>query len=61
MNTFNKITEKVTVRDIPLNKWLNVILRVENTLDIYINGTIVKRHELSGVPKQNHGKMFLFL
>lgn len=60
LNTFNKITEKVTVRDVPLNKWLNVILRVENTtLDIYINGTIVKRHELSGVPKQNYGDVFV--
>lgn len=60
MNTFNKITEKVTVKDVPLNKWLNVILRVENTtLDVYINGTIVKRHKLSGVPKQNYGDVFV--
>lgn len=60
MNTFNKITEKVKIHDIPLNKWLNIILRVENTtLDVYVNGTIVKRHKLSGVPKQNYGDVFV--
>ncbi len=60
MNTFNRITEKVQVKDVPLNKWINVILRVENTtLDVYINGTIVKRHILSGVPRQNYGDVFV--
>jgi hypothetical protein len=44
----------------PLNKWVNVIIRLENTtLDVYINGTIVKRHILSGVPKQNYGDVYV--
>jgi hypothetical protein len=59
MNTFDQINEKFVVDDIPLNKWVNVIIRVENTtIDIYINGTIVKRHILSGVPKQNYGDVY---
>lgn len=60
MNTFNQINEKFVIDDIPLNKWVNVIIRVENTtIDIYINGTIVKRHILSSVPKQNYGDVYV--
>ena len=60
MNTFNDINDEVTVSDIPLNKWLNIMIRVKNTtLDVYINGTIVKRHNLVGVPKQNYGDVFV--
>lgn len=60
MNTFNKIQETIIVEDIPLNKWINVIIRCKgNNLDVYINGTIVKRHVLSGVPKQNYGDVYV--
>ena len=60
MNTFNVINEEITVDDIPLNKWVNVIIRCQNnTLDIYINGTIVKSHHLHGVPKQNYGDVYV--
>ena len=56
MNTFDMIDEEVEVNDIPLNKWINVMIRVEGrTLDVYINGTIAVRHQLSSVPKQNYG------
>ena len=30
MNTFNKINEEIVVKDLPLNKWVNVIIRVSN-------------------------------
>jgi hypothetical protein len=60
MNTYNDINEEVVINDIPLNKWLNVIIRCKNTtLDIYINGTITKSLELSGVPKQNYGDVYV--
>lgn len=60
MNTFNEIQDTIIVEDVPLNKWLNVIIRCEGrNLDVYINGTIVKRHVLSGVPKQNYGDVYL--
>jgi hypothetical protein len=60
MNTFSKMQEEVIVEDVPLNKWLNVIIRCEGrNLDVYINGTIVKRHVLSGVPKQNYGDVYM--
>ena len=60
MNTFNVINEEILIEDIPLNKWVNVIIRCQNnTLDVYINGTIIKSHQLHGVPKQNYGDVFI--
>jgi hypothetical protein len=60
MNTFKVINEQVTIPDIPINKWVNVIIRCQNTtLDIYINGTIAKSLKLHGVPKQNYGNVFV--
>jgi hypothetical protein len=60
MNTFNKIEEKIHIEDVPLNKWINVIIRVEqNIVDCYINGTVTKRHQLGGVPFQNYGNVYM--
>ena len=60
MNTFKDVIEEIVVEDIPLNKWINIIIRVENhNLDVYINGTIVKRHILNSVPKQNYGDVYV--
>ena len=61
MNTFASIEENIEVQNIPLNKWLNIILRLnkQNQLDIYINGVLTKRHMLSGVAKQNYGDVYL--
>ena len=51
MNTYEDILETIYVPDIPLNKWVNVIIRCQqNILDVYINGSIVKRYELTDVP-----------
>ena len=62
MNTFEKIDEKIIVQDIPLNKWVNIIVRCENkTIDIYINGRISNRHKSSGVPFQNYGDIYVAL
>ena len=60
MNTFNVINEEIIVNDIPLNKWVNVIIRCQsNTIDVYINGIITKSHHLHGVPRQNYGDVFI--
>ena len=60
MNTFNDINEETMIPDIPLNKWVNVIIRCQNNkLDIYINGTITRSIQLLGVPKQNYGDVFV--
>jgi hypothetical protein len=60
MNTFEVINEEVLIPDIPLNKWVNVIIRCQNTtLDVYINGTIARSVQLMGVPKQNYGDVYV--
>ena len=60
MNTYNVINEQIIIEDVPLNKWFNVIIRCQNTtLDVYINGTILKSHQLHGVPKQNYGDVYI--
>jgi len=60
MNTFDVINEEITIPDIPLNKWVNVIIRCKNTnVDIYINGTVAKSIKLLGVPKQNYGNIYV--
>jgi hypothetical protein len=62
MNTFNNINEEIVIDDIPLNKWVNVVIRVEDrNLDVYINGVIAKRRRLGGVPKQNYGDVYVNL
>jgi hypothetical protein len=60
MNTYNVINEEILIPDIPLNKWVNVIIRCQNTnLDVYINGTIARSINLVGVPKQNYGDVYV--
>ena len=56
-----KQAEEITIPDIPLNKWMNVIIRIskQNQLDVYINGTLMKREILDGVVKQNYGDVYL--
>lgn len=62
MNTFNVINEEVIIPDIPLNKWVNIIIRCQNTtLDVYVNGTITRSINLVGVPKQNYGDVYVAL
>ena len=65
MNTYGAsgqgdITEYIQISDIPINKWVNVIIRCENTkVDVFINGTVVKRHVLKGVPRQNYDDVYM--
>ena len=60
MNTFKVINEEIIIPDIPMNKWINIMLRCQNTkLDVYVNGTITRRLELSDVPKQNYGDVHI--
>jgi len=60
MNTFNVINEEIKIPDIPLNKWVNIIVRCQNkTLDVFINGTITRSVELTSVPKQNYGDVYV--
>ncbi len=60
MNTFDVINKEIEVPNIPINKWVNVIIRCHTTtLDVYVNGTLARSIELSGVPKQNYGDVYV--
>lgn len=60
MNTFDNQNNTYDITDIPLNKWVNIIIRVKNQrMDVYINGTIKRAIELGSVPKQNYGNIFV--
>ena len=60
MNTFSDINEKITIENIPINKWVNVQIRVENhNLDVFINGKLAKRLVMNGVPKQNYDDVYV--
>ena len=62
MNTFDNINNEIEIPNIPSNKWINVIIRCQNTtLDVYINGTIAKSIDLGYVPKQNYGDVYTSL
>jgi hypothetical protein len=59
MNTFT-VSETITVPNIPRNKWINVIIRCQNRkIDVYINGLIAQSYELTSVPKQNYGNVYV--
>jgi hypothetical protein len=54
MNTQDNILEYVDIENIPVRKWvyMDIILKNKN-LDIYVNGYLKIRKELSSIPKQN--------
>ena len=54
MNTLDNILEYADIENIPVRKWMymNIILNNKN-LDLYINGYLKIRKELSSLPKQN--------
>ena len=62
MNTFDDIREEITIDNIPIEKWINVIIRcTQQQLDVYINGTLTKSHTLHSVPKQNYDNVHVAL
>lgn len=62
MNTFDNLKEEITIGDIPIEKWINVIIRCkQHKLDLYINGTLARSHILKGVPKQNYDNVYVAL
>lgn len=44
----------IVIDDIPIQKWIHVAIRLQNTvLDVYVNGTLAKRENMTSAPKQN--------
>jgi hypothetical protein len=45
----------------PINKWVHVAIVTRNMdVDIYINGNVAHRMQLSSVPRQNFGDIYVF-
>ena len=60
MNTFDEMSEHIDIDNIPIKKWFNIAICLrQKNLDIFFNGNLVKRHELSSLPKQNYGDLYL--
>jgi hypothetical protein len=54
------IKPTISITNMPINKWFNVVIRLtNNTLDVYINGRLTKREELTSVPNQNYDDVFI--
>jgi hypothetical protein len=54
MNTQSSILEYVDIDNIPIRKWVNMSIVLNNkNLDIYVNGYLKTRKELTSLPKQN--------
>ena len=60
VNPEDKPYEIVTITNIPIQKWFNVIIRIQGrTLDVYINGTLTKHKKFNRVIKQNYGDIMV--
>ncbi len=67
--TYEKLTDesmkpqkptKIYVENIPLKKWIHVVIRVQSrTIDIYINSILTKRENLKDVIRQNYGDIYV--
>lgn len=59
-NNDNKKYEIINIPNIPLQKWVHIVIRVQSkTLDIYINGMLTKRENFNSVIKQNYGDVYV--
>jgi len=62
LNTFSNILEFADIENIPIKKWVQLSIVVkQNTLDIYVNGNLKKRHVTPSLPRQNFGDVWINL
>ena len=54
--SLNEQRDNIDISGVPFNKWMNVVIRVENRiLDVYVNGLLTQHKDLGYTPKQNFG------
>ena len=47
--------QKITISNMPHNKWVHLAIRLQNKIvDVYMNGVVSVRKELSSLPKHNY-------
>jgi hypothetical protein len=58
--TGTPVQEKIVIQDLPIRKWINVILRCDqHKFDIFINGMLTRSRVFDGVPQQNYGDVYI--
>lgn len=61
MNSANAWNNYCEIPNIPIGKFFHLAIVVRNmNVDVYINGNVVHRMELDGVPRQNFGDVYVF-
>ena len=60
-NKNNDIYEDIYIEGIPIKKWVNIVVRVDNQniMDVFINSKMMKRKKLSGIVRQNYDNIFI--
>jgi hypothetical protein len=54
--SISDMNEILVATDIPMKKWVNIIIRVtNNVIDLYVNGRLAQRRKTAGIPVQNYG------
>ncbi len=62
MSTFDNPNETIVIDNIPIQHWINVMIRQDqHRLDIFVNGTLTRSAILKGVPNQNYDPVFVSL
>jgi hypothetical protein len=52
--------EIIPISNIPAKKWLHFVVAVDqDSVDVYINGTLHTHHTLAQIPKQNTGSVYI--
>jgi len=60
INTFASPNEGCDIKNIPLQKWVNIVYVLNNrTVDIYIDGKLERSCVLRGVPKLNNDPLYV--
>lgn len=61
MNTFDAWNNMVIIRNIPVQKWLHLVISAKGkAMDVYLNGNVVARKTFASFPKQNYGDVYFF-
>ena len=59
MNTMKTLLEFVDIDNIPLRKWVHLVIVLKNrSLLVYVNGYLKIKKELSSLPRQNYGNVW---
>ncbi len=61
MNTFDDWRNIVVIKNVPVQKWVHLVISVRNrTMDVYVNSNVVASKTFTSFPKQNYGDVFFF-